>query len=190
MTIRSLFLATVLALTMVSVGPIGFATHGYAADSVAAGDGVKKKRLPVAADNPLRDPLHLLEELETQRLELEARGRQLDDQEKELNTLVDVLGKRIEALKSLRESIREERAKEKAMDDANIARLAKIYSSMKAKEAAGQFKNMDRRTAVKVLKVMREKVASKILGKMDAVEAASLADELGISLAERRRRGR
>ncbi len=141
--------------------------------------------LPGEVD-PLKDPLQLLDILEKKRIELEQRSKQLDLREAELNRLDQTLTKRLKAMESLRALILKDYEREKAVDDANIKRLAKIYTGMKPKQAAAQFKNLDQATAVRILKVMREKVAAKILGKMDPRYAAGLTEVLGIPLSERR----
>lgn len=136
----------------------------------------------------IADPLKLLESLEARRGDLNKREEILDIREKDLQRLEEKLAQRIAALEKLREAIQTDLAKEKEIDDANIARLAKIYGSMKVKSAAEGLQSINQETAVKVLKVMSEKVAGKILAKMDGGNAVALANELGITLSEKRDR--
>ncbi|WP_130472081.1 MotE family protein [Candidatus Magnetaquicoccus inordinatus] len=132
------------------------------------------------------DPASLLNDLEKRRVELEKRAKWLDLREADLKRLEEKLAKRVASLEALRNEIRANLEKEKVVDDANITRLAKILSGMKAKAAAEGLKSMDRDTAVLVLKVMKEKVAAKILNKMDNEQAVQLANELGIPMAEKK----
>ncbi|MBF0456242.1 MAG: hypothetical protein HQL72_15670 [Magnetococcales bacterium] len=138
----------------------------------------------------IKDPLLLLKSLEERRDSLDKREEQLAIREGDLKRLEEKLAKRIESLEKLRGVIQRDLAKEKEIDTANIARLAKIYGNMKAKSAASGLQSIDQDTAVKVLKVMSEKVAGKILGKMKGGNAVALANELGLSIAEKRNRGR
>jgi flagellar motility protein MotE (MotC chaperone) len=132
------------------------------------------------------DPAALLNDMEKRRVELEKRAKWLDLREADLKRLEEKLAKRVASLEALRNEIRANLEKEKVVDDANITRLAKILSGMKAKAAADGLKAMDRETAVLVLKVMKEKVAAKILSKMDNDQAVQLANELGIPMAEKK----
>lgn len=152
-------------------------------------DGEKKPPPPadVQSQDPPRDPMLLLEHLEKRRLELDEREKWLEMRQVELARLEAKLKKRIEALENLRKVIEDGLNKEKELDDANIARLAKIYSGMKAKVAAARLRSLDRPTAIKILKVMREKTTAKILGKMPSMDAVKLSDALGVPVAERRR---
>ncbi|MBF0448675.1 MAG: hypothetical protein HQL67_10785 [Magnetococcales bacterium] len=143
-----------------------------------------------ADDTPgvIKDPLLLLKSLEERRLNLDERAKELEIRENDLIRLEEKLAKRIENLEKLRDVIQKDLTKEKEIDAANIARLSKIYSSMKVKSAALGLQSIDQDTAVKVLKVMSEKSAGKILGKMQGGNAIALANELGVSIAEKRNR--
>ncbi|MBF0155455.1 MAG: hypothetical protein HQL64_17105 [Magnetococcales bacterium] len=158
------------------------AAEGAAASAASAGSHTAGSQ-PV---NPLKDPIQLLDSLEKRRLELEERGRLLDAREVELKRMEERLGKRVAALETLRTSIESDLLEEKKLDDANIMRLAKIYSGMKTRAAAERMQKLDRKVALKVLKAMKEKVAAKVLGKMDAPAAVELADGLGITSTDRR----
>jgi flagellar motility protein MotE (MotC chaperone) len=138
----------------------------------------------------INDPLKLLESLEGRRKALDKRASQLEIREQDLLRLEDKLAKRIASLEKLRKVIQRDLTKEKEINTKNIARLAKIYGSMKVKSAALGLQSIDQDIAVKVLKVMSEKTAGKILGKMKGGNAVVLANELGISIGERRSRNR
>ncbi|MBF0624275.1 MAG: hypothetical protein HQL82_05655 [Magnetococcales bacterium] len=135
---------------------------------------------------PLQDPIQLLEALEKQRVALDERARSLDLKEAELKRLEERIDKRIALLEELRLAIETDLAKEKEINDENIRRLAKIYSGMKPRAAAERIRGLDRKTAIKVLKNINEKVAAQILGKMEARDAAALADILGMTLSDKR----
>lgn len=137
----------------------------------------------------IQDPLHLLESLEQRRVQLDEQARKLDIREQDLKRLEEKIAARVDALEKLRDAIRSDLEKEKQSDDANIARLGKIYTSMKPGPAAEGIKLLDQETAVKVLKVMPEKIVAKILNKMDVLSAGKLADEMGMPVADKRRRG-
>ncbi|MEO5363995.1 MAG: hypothetical protein H7838_10295 [Magnetococcus sp. DMHC-8] len=171
----------------------GQSAPAWAADNAAAAKQGGEKGAAKAKEQDVEDkavgipdPANLLNSLEQRRQELEKRAKWLDLREADLKRLEEKLAKRIASLEALRGEMRANLDKEKAVDDANITRLAKILSGMKVKAAADGLKSMDRETAVLVLKVMKEKVAAKILSKMESEQAAQLANELGIPLAEKK----
>ncbi len=136
----------------------------------------------------ISDPLRLLEFLEGRKKTLDKRAEMLELREQDLQRLEVKLQKRIASLEKLRTVIQRDLKKEKEIDTKNIARLAKIYGSMKVKAAAAGLQSIDQDIAVKVLKVMSEKTAGKILGKMKGGNAVVLANELGMSIPDKRRR--
>ncbi|OSM03936.1 MotE family protein [Magnetofaba australis] len=139
-------------------------------------------------DKRIKDPIQLLQALEKRRMNLDARAKLLETREAEVKRMEEQLSRRIAAMEALRAEIRRDLEEEKRIDDANIARLAKVFSSMKPKQAGAQLEGMERATAVKVLRVLREKTAAKILDKMNRPAAVELADEIGLTMGERRRR--
>ena len=204
---RPLLSALCLSVTLLCSGPLGSgwgvgeaiasAEPAKAAAKAAAPTDKAAASAPAAKDKGketvgddkavgIGDPAGLLNDLEKRRVELEKRAKWLDLREADLKRLEEKLAKRVASLEALRNEIRANLEKEKVVDDANITRLAKILSGMKAKAAADGLKAMDRETAVLVLKVMKEKVAAKILSKMDNEQAVQLANELGIPMAEKK----
>lgn len=183
-----------LALFLVGQGspawaasPAGDAAATKQGGEKGAAKAKEKEQDPEEKASGVADPANLLNSLEQRRLEMEKRAKWLDLREADLKRLEEKLAKRIASLETLREEMRANLDKEKVVDDANVARLAKILSGMKVKAAADGLKSMDRETAVLVLKVMKEKVAAKILSKMDSEQAAQLANDLGIPMAEKTR---
>ncbi|MBF0186030.1 MAG: hypothetical protein HQM06_16795 [Magnetococcales bacterium] len=193
----SLLSALCLSITMLCSGSGGSewgirqasAAEAAQAKPAASAQPAKEKGKEAGSEDKavsIGDPAALLNDLEKRRIELEKRAKWLDLREADLKRLEEKLSKRVASLEALRNEIRANLEKEKVMDDANITRLAKILSGMKAKAAADGLKAMDRDTAVLVLKVMKEKVAAKILSKMDNEQAVQLANELGIPMAEKK----
>jgi flagellar motility protein MotE (MotC chaperone) len=142
---------------------------------------------PMLSD-PLRDPLQLLEALEKRRLELDQRARLVEGREEELRQLESRLSKRVDALQELRAAMQKDLAQEKNNNDSNIVRVARIFTSMKAQAAAERLSAMDHGMAVLILKNMKEKSAAKVLAKMDLQTASALSEDVGISMADKRRR--
>jgi len=137
----------------------------------------------------VQDPLRLLESLEKRRIQLDEQAKKLEIREQDLKRLEEKLAGRIDAMEKLRDSIRGDLEREKQLDDTSVSRLGRIYSKMKPGAAAEGLKSLDQEVAVQVMRVMPEKLVAKILNKMDPLSAGRLADELGMPIADKRRRG-
>ncbi|MEO5366342.1 MAG: hypothetical protein H7831_08315 [Magnetococcus sp. WYHC-3] len=176
-----------LFLGLCSAGVAANETAPVAAAPSATAQATAEAREPSGNSlDTLRDPLDLLGELEKKRLALEQRARELDLREAEIKRLEEKLLARLEAMKTLRAQVEANLKREEAMDDENVQRLNRMFSNMKAKAAAEQLAGLDDATAVRVLKVMKERTAAQILNKMDPSRAVALAAALGRPLKELR----
>lgn len=77
-----------------------------------------------------------------------------------------------------RKAIDEQRAKREAEEKKRLARLAKIYESMKPEAAANALINVDWDTTVLILQRMSEDSVAQILSKMEPEAAAQLTEML------------
>ena len=75
-----------------------------------------------------------------------------------------------------RRAIEEQRAKREAEEKKRVARLAKIYESMKPEAAANALINVDWDTTVLILQRMSEDSVAQILSKMEPEAAAQLTE--------------
>lgn len=77
-----------------------------------------------------------------------------------------------------KKAIDEQRAKREAEEKKRIARLAKIYESMRPQEAANALINVDWDTTVLIFQRMNEDSVAQILAKMEPEAAAQLTEML------------
>mgnify|MGYP002624525934 CR=1 FL=1 len=77
-----------------------------------------------------------------------------------------------------RKAIEEQRAKREAEEKKRVARLARIYESMKPEQAANALINVDWDTTVLIFQRMNEDSVAQILAKMDPEAAAQLTEML------------
>ena len=77
-----------------------------------------------------------------------------------------------------RRAIEEQRAKREAEEKKRVARLAKIYESMKPEAAANALINVDWDTTVLILQRMSEDSVAQVLAKMEPETAAQLTEML------------
>lgn len=117
---------------------------------------------------------------------LKEREQKLNSKERELNIMLEELKKenvRLEERKRdiemTKNEIEELKNEIKYEEDQNLDRLAKIYSSTKAKEAAKIIVEMDVDSAVKLFQRMRPMTAGEILGAIGKInpQFASIVSE-------------
>ena len=77
-----------------------------------------------------------------------------------------------------RKAIEEQRAKREAEEKKRVARLARIYESMKPEQAANALINVDWDTTVLIFQRMNEDSVAQILAKMEPEAAAQLTEML------------
>lgn len=119
--------------------------------------------------------IELLENLVARREALEARARELDMREKLLAAAEQRVDAKITELKKIEATVGKvinER------EESKIRSLVKIYESMKAKDAARIFNQLDRDTVLAVVERMRETKAAAIIAQMDANKAKAVTTDL------------
>jgi len=118
--------------------------------------------------------------LEEKEKALDKKEEELQELEKELKAKYEELMKLQESLKASREELeafREERQEEQS---SQIRSLAKIYSTMKAKEAGKLMENLNDDLVVKIIKTMKSEEAADILSSMDPKKAARISMALSM----------
>lgn len=129
-------------------------------------------------DNYTDAEVAILRKLSDRRKELEKRGRELDEREALLKVSEQRVDKKISDLKDLRAQI--EKMVGVATDDQKkqADSLVKIYETMKPKEAAKIFENLEMPVLINVVRRMKEARVAPILGAMDPVKAKELTAAL------------
>lgn len=130
---------------------------------------------------PTRKEIEYLQKLSQRREELNRRSQELDDRENLLEAVELRIVERTNSLKKIKETIEGLLKQHDEREKAQLASLVKIYSAMKAKEAAKIFDNLDEEVLIAIVKNMKEKQMGAILAKMNLDKAKKLT----ISLATR-----
>lgn len=116
----------------------------------------------------------------------------LEEREKRLNAKEEEIRKEEETLRMLKLGIEEDikryaTIKSEILDDLmqldkerekRFNRLVKIYELMSPGEAALRLIKMDESTAIKLISMMKEKAAGKILGQMEPSRAARISEKI------------
>ena len=169
--------------------------------AVAAGDGKTAERQVAAADGtPAAKPagsgdgkvdpfalgksqIELLQSLSERRKELDARERAIEQREGLLTAAEHRIESKIEELKAVKVEIEELIKKYDAQEEQQIAGLVKIYETMKPKDAARIFNELDMDVLLEVFERMKASKTAPVLADMDPVRAK----EITTRIAERKK---
>lgn len=138
-----------------------------------------------APSRPVRDPfdmsdeeLELLQRLVERREALAERGRMLDERESLLEATEARIADKMNELKNLQAVIEGLLAQYDEEEEARLQSLVKIYESMKPKEAARIFEELDILVLLDVIGRMKERKSAPILAKMNPLKAKTVTLEL------------
>jgi flagellar motility protein MotE (MotC chaperone) len=126
--------------------------------------------------------LDVLQSLGERRAELDRRNDELQQREVLLKATEQRINDKIAQLQAIEKSISETVKKHDDENDAKIKNLVKIYETMKPKEAARIFEQLDMPVLIEVAGHMKEMKLAPVLASMDAGKAKSLT----LALADRK----
>ena len=128
------------------------------------------------------EEIALLKKLTERREKLELRAREIDERQALLQAAERRIDEKIGDLRDLQSLIDGLLIKHDEQEEAQLRSLVKIYESMKPKEAARIFDELDMVVLLEVIDRMSERRASPILAKMNPARAKQIT----IELAQRR----
>ncbi len=146
-----------------------------------AEDGVRTTVLP----DPYEftdEEIELLQRLSARREEIDARGREMDQREALLAAAEERIEQKVAELEALRRSIEELVVQHNDQEESQLRSLVKIYESMKPKEAARIFEELDMLVLLEVIDRMSERKAAPVLARL----SPDRAKEITLELAKRR----
>ena len=124
------------------------------------------------------EELGLLQALSQRREELEQRAREVDEREVLLKAAEQRIEQKIRELENLQASIEALLVKHDEQTEAQISSLVKIYESMKPKQAARIFEELDMEVLLEVIERMKERKSAPILAQMNPQRAKTVTLEL------------
>ncbi|MBF0394506.1 MAG: hypothetical protein HQL38_17660, partial [Alphaproteobacteria bacterium] len=129
--------------------------------------------------NPFtQSEIDVLQKLAERRESLEVRGRELDMREGLLKAAETRIDKKVVELKGLEASIQGLLKKYDQQEDAKMRSLVKIYETMKPKEAAKIFEQLEMPVLLEVIERMKEAKIAPIMAQMDPLKAKAVTTEL------------
>lgn len=124
------------------------------------------------------EELVLLQSLSQRREELEQRAREIDEREVLLKAAEQRIEQRIGELEGLQASIEALLVEHDEQTEAQMQSLVKIYESMKPKDAARIFEELDMEVLLDVIERMKERKSAPILAEMNPNRAKTVTLEL------------
>jgi flagellar motility protein MotE (MotC chaperone) len=124
----------------------------------------------------------LLQALSERRAELDRRADEMQQREVLLKATEQRINDKIAQLQSMERSISATVKKKEEEDDNKYKNLVKIYETMKPKEAARIFEQLDQPVLLGVVERMKEAKVAPIIASMDPAKAKALT----LALAERK----
>ena len=150
------------------------ASGDHAASPAEGASEQKDAAAPATDDTPenlSRAEIDLLQNLSARRAELDKRARELDMREKLLEAGEKRVNERIVELKGIESNIQALLGTRDQAEEEKLASLVKVYESMKPKDAARIFEQLDMEVLLPVANRMKEGKIAAVLAQM-APEAA------------------
>ncbi len=132
----------------------------------------------ITPDDASKIERELLESLSKRREELQAWSESISMRENILNATEMKINKKISDLKILEKRVSELLAQYNDKEDAKIRSLVKIYESMKPKDAANIFNELEMDILLSVVDAMSERRAAPILAKLNPEKARMVTEAL------------
>ncbi len=137
---------------------------------------------PAGPAAPVQPPsvaeLQLLQDLRARREQLDQRERALNERQSILDAAEQRLSSRVAELTALQTRLETLEADRHAHEEANWAGIVKVYESMKPREAAAIFNDMDMPVLLQVMDRMQDSKAAVVLGLMQPDRARLLTAQL------------
>jgi flagellar motility protein MotE (MotC chaperone) len=147
-------------------------------------DGAPAKKSPGpasashAAVPPLAPMTETLTHIEQREAELRRKEEQLRQKEEYLTRMEQEVERKLKDLLAIQKEIQAYRSEKEQSQNTKIRSLAKIYGTMKPKEAAKLLDNLEEHLVVSVISTMSADEAANILGNMDVKKAAKISESL------------
>lgn len=148
-----------------------------AEEMIAADKKLSTERPQTAEQKFTKSEIDILERLSIRRQQLDDWEKEMVVKENMLNLSQARLQEKIEELRALKTEVETKLAEYNTKEDEKTKSLVKIYESMKPKDAARIFSEMEMETLLTVVENMKEKIAAPIIAKMDPVKAKKLTEE-------------
>jgi len=111
-------------------------------------------------------------------IEIRKREERLKEKEERLDKLEKEIEQKVKDLLALQKEIQAVRVEKQETQNARVLNLAKIYGTMKPKEAAKLMENLDDKLVMGIIATMTPDEAAAILSLMEVKKAAKISEAL------------
>jgi len=111
-------------------------------------------------------------------IEIRKREEQLREKEDRLNKLEKEIEQKVKDLLALQKEVQAVRTEKQETQNTRVRSLAKIYGTMKPKEAAKLMENLDDKLVMGIISTMTPDEAAAILSLMEVKKAAKISEAL------------
>lgn len=127
-----------------------------------------------------QNEIEVLQKLAERREALDSRNRELDLRENLVKAAEGRIDKKIAEMKALQTNIQSLLKQVDEADDGKMKSLVKIYETMKPKDAAKIFEQLDMPVLLGVLTRMKEQKVAPIMEAMDPMKAKTITDTMAM----------
>jgi flagellar motility protein MotE (MotC chaperone) len=152
----------------------GTAGGGDAAPAAVPGGQATEGEPPIFTQNEV----DVLEKLSARRQALDGREHDVELRENLLKAAEERIDKKIAEMQALQKDVQGMLQKVDEEDDAKIKSLVKIYETMKPKDAARIFEQLEMPVLLKVVEGMKDTKVSGVMEVMDSGKAKALTDAI------------
>ena len=147
---------------------------GDASPAAVPGGQATEGEPPIFTQNEV----DVLEKLSARRQALDGREHDVELRENLLKAAEDRIDKKIAEMQALQKDVQGMLVKVDEEDDARIKSLVKIYETMKPKDAARIFEQLEMPVLLKVIQGMKDTKVSAVMEVMDSGKAKALTDAI------------
>ncbi len=181
-TLCALITILVIKLAITVMG----AFHFQPETTICVPDAMAKDDKPVAeAENVAQvektaqsRPGESLSALRQKEIEISKKEEQLKEKEKNLGKIEKEVEQKVKDLLALQKQVQSVRTGALETQNSKVRSLAKIYGTMKPKEAAKLMENLDDKLVMGIIATLTPDEAAAILSLMDVKKAAKISEDL------------
>ena len=173
-----------LALTVIGAFSFEQQTASAVPEAMAKDDKPKaeaENAAPVektAKSKPGLSTTESLSAFQQKEIEIRKREEQLKEKEDRLGKLEREIEQKVKDLLALQKEVQSVRAEKQETQNTKVRSLAKIYGTMKPKEAARLMENLDDKLVMGIIATMTPDEAAAILALMEVKKAAKISEAL------------
>jgi len=177
-------LAIKLAVTVIGALNSEPETPGAVSEAIAKDDKPKAEAENAAPDDtkaktkPGVSTTESLSAFQQKEIEIRKREEQLKEKEERLGKLEKEIEQKVKDLLALQKEIQAVRIEKQETQNTKVRGLAKIYGTMKPKEAAKLMENLDDKLVMGIISTMTPDEAAAILALMEVKKAAKISEAL------------